>query len=347
MSINRSSSSLPPQLQAQFDDVVDLVIVETVFPTLLIPIGVSLLMFTKPEIQRKPVFILNVFSVMLGLIFGSMAIATVTRSITGRAVSPDFITALTGLYFFIPLCVQCILFVRIFAVYPPRVISRLLAVAIYGTLLTMTLARVVNIGIALKKINETSRLSGNVWAATTVEGHVPSLMAELCMALAYDIIASGLFLFRLRQASLSMSMPVRQVPDPVSNGKRFMSYPARVRALFWIALTNFVFPVVFNTILLIFIQNENFGNIITVIAVSSVNVYVQIISVLLATLWCSVTSPEVAVGSRTLEGRGRVIESISTVKFPRNTLPSYTNVAVGTGIQVASRADTDCTDCSH
>ena len=76
MPVDRSSSSLPPALQAQFDGIVDLAIVETVFPTLLFFTGVCLFMFTKPEVQRKPVFILNVIGVVLGLVFGSMAIAT-------------------------------------------------------------------------------------------------------------------------------------------------------------------------------------------------------------------------------------------------------------------------------
>ena len=72
-----SPALLPPPLQAEFDGIVDLLIVETVFPTLLVPIAVCLFMFTKPEIQRKPVFILNVFSIMFGLVFGGIAIATV------------------------------------------------------------------------------------------------------------------------------------------------------------------------------------------------------------------------------------------------------------------------------
>ena len=75
--VDLSPALLPPALQAEFDGIVDLLIVETVFPTLLIPIAVCLFMFTKPEIQRKPVFILNVLSIMLGLVFGGIAIATV------------------------------------------------------------------------------------------------------------------------------------------------------------------------------------------------------------------------------------------------------------------------------
>ena len=80
---------------------------------------------------------------------------------------------------------------RIFTVYPPRVISRLLALSNYGTLFALTIARVFNIGIALKNISDAARLSPNPWDATTSGRHVPSVTAELCMALVYDTY--GLF----------------------------------------------------------------------------------------------------------------------------------------------------------
>lgn len=75
--INLSPVALPPALQTEFDGIVTLLIVETVFPTLLIPLAICLFMFTKPEIQRKPVFVLNVLSIMFGLVFGGIAIASV------------------------------------------------------------------------------------------------------------------------------------------------------------------------------------------------------------------------------------------------------------------------------
>ncbi|RDX46050.1 hypothetical protein OH76DRAFT_1485832 [Lentinus brumalis] len=69
-----STIPLPAALQAEFDAIVN--VLETVFPTVLIPLAICLFMFTKPEIQRKPIFILNVLSIMLGLVFGGIAIAT-------------------------------------------------------------------------------------------------------------------------------------------------------------------------------------------------------------------------------------------------------------------------------
>ncbi len=93
------------------------------------------------------------------------------------------------------MCVQCILFVRIFAVYPPRTTSRLLALAIYGTLFAMTVARIVNITIALKRISDAGRLAPDAWTITVVGRRIPSVMAELAMGLVYDTYEISLHAF--------------------------------------------------------------------------------------------------------------------------------------------------------
>ena len=106
-----------------------------------------------------------------------------------------------------------------------------------------------------------------------------------------------------------------------------VSYPARLRALFWIALTNFVLPVIFNVVLLALIRSENsngnVGDTITVIAVISVNVYVQIVSGLLATLWCH-WGPQGESMKGVVERR-----PMSTVQFtPASALTSHIHVEV-------------------
>ncbi|TFK83129.1 hypothetical protein K466DRAFT_272969 [Polyporus arcularius HHB13444] len=330
-----STIPLPAALQAEFDAIVNVLIVETVFPTVLIPLAICLFMFTKPEIQRKPIFILNVLSIMLGLVFGGIAIATMFLTVSGHYVAPAWITALTGLYFFIPLTVQCILFVRIFAVYPPRTTSRWLAVPIYGTLFAMTAARVVNISIALKKLDDAGRVSPNAWAVATAGRNIPSLMVELSMALVYDTITSSLFLFRLRQGG---ALRTRNEHDLVSSVGGRMSYPARLRALFWIAATNFVVPVIFNIVLLILVHNETDGNIATVIAVISVNVYVQIVSGLLATLWCHSVGPyrETTAAPTREKSKGD-----SLMFAPPSALTSHIHVEVGAAQSVHSSARGD------
>ena len=66
---------LPPALQTELGSIVDLLIIETVFPMLLIPVAIFLFSSTTPDVRRKPVFVLNVIDILLGLIFGGFAIA--------------------------------------------------------------------------------------------------------------------------------------------------------------------------------------------------------------------------------------------------------------------------------
>ncbi len=114
-----------------------------------------------------------------------------------------------------------------------------------------------------------------------------------------------------------------------------MSYPARLRALFWIASTNFVLPVVFNIVLIILFHIDNSGAVINqkgiaVMGVIQVNVYVEIVSGLLATLWCH-AGREAAATSR----ESPVAEAMSALKFapsssfaPSSTLASRIHVEV-------------------
>ncbi len=71
--------------------------------------------------------------------------------------------------------------------YPPRRISRWLALTIYGTLLALTLARIVNVGIALNRINDAVHLSGNPLGLGAVGRHIPFITVELAMGLVYDV----------------------------------------------------------------------------------------------------------------------------------------------------------------
>ena len=58
-----------------------------------------------------------------------------------------------------------------------------------------------------------------------------------------------------------------------------------MRTLFWIAVSNFVFPVILNIIQLIFAYRD--PNFLHGVYIFLINNYVGIIGALLATLWCS------------------------------------------------------------
>ena len=66
------------------------------------------------------------------------------------------------------------------------------------------------------------------------------------------------------------------------------------------------------------------NNVVPVIGVLSVNTYLEIVSVLLATLWCSGTSP--TSSDQSLEGG--VVDPMESVKFapPPSVLTSHIHV---------------------
>ena len=53
--------------------------------------------------------------------------------------------------FLIPVCVQSILIVRVVAVYPPRMQTRLRNLLIYGGFVVISVARIINMVLFLKK----------------------------------------------------------------------------------------------------------------------------------------------------------------------------------------------------
>ena len=65
---------LPPAVQDELDAAVNLLIIGAVFPAFLVPISIALIFFSTSAIRRKPVFIMNVLAVALGLAFGGVAI---------------------------------------------------------------------------------------------------------------------------------------------------------------------------------------------------------------------------------------------------------------------------------
>ena len=72
-----------------------------------------------------------------------------------------------------------------------------------------------------------------------------------------------------------------------SDSCEIVTYAERIKALFWIAAFNFVFPVIFNIVQLVFIFRD--PDFMHGTYVLYCNTYLEIIGVLLATIWVSGT----------------------------------------------------------
>ena len=201
-----SFSPIPPAIQKLLAANVNLLVVETVFPTLLIPITIGLFVFSTPELRRKPVFILNIVAIILGLILGGVSVYTQvsrirksclsspseliylqTAAASGIPAPIEYITVHTTLYFLVPTCVQCILLVRILAVYPPYTLSGLRRTLIYGTLGAIMLARVGNIAYDLHRLNVEAKKLRNWEIVGQLDWALPTSKVECFLQLTYDV----------------------------------------------------------------------------------------------------------------------------------------------------------------
>ena len=62
--------------------------------------------------------------------------------------------------FLIPICVQCVLIIRVIAVYPPWRLKWTQTLLIYGTFVALFIGRVINMGLFLNKVAQDISSSG-------------------------------------------------------------------------------------------------------------------------------------------------------------------------------------------
>ncbi len=125
--------------------------------------------------------------------------------------------------------------------------------------------------------------------------------------------ASAIFLYRLRQShhvGSRIEQPSK-LYDSSCDAKidhAPASYSKRISTLFWIAVSNFVFPVMLSFIQLVFAFKARLFLDATYIIIT--NIYFEIIAVLLATVW--------SAGSKWSE-KQQATAKTSTLKLPRCT----------------------------
>lgn len=109
-----------------------------------------------------------------------------------------------------------------------------------------------------------------------------SVQSSWILELLDNTYISALFLLRLGShvyTSLRLS--------DSSEGSSQSTFVMKLRTLFWIASTNFVFPLIFGLCQVVLIFTDN---AVTAMSIKIVNTYVAIISTVLATIWASTTS---------------------------------------------------------
>ncbi|KAJ7765511.1 hypothetical protein DFH07DRAFT_737759 [Mycena maculata] len=308
---------LPPGLTylAALPPSINMLMIGTVGSTLLVPMFVALLAFSSREMKRKPVFILNIISISAG--FGMDILSSWTEIQTmldpEGAFNINVFIAMGCLTFALPICVESILLFRLLAVYPPSRTPRRTFWFIFAPLLLLKLARVIN-GIIT--------MFPSPVAAAQVTSKQAGNEVEWFLQVFDNTATSLLFLYRLQWGRSFTSM----------SGNNQSSYAAKLRALFWISVTNFVFPVLLSITQLIFrFRDKNYYHDLYIFFA---NDYVAIVGVVFATVW--------VVGSDRTDGTEEgIADSLPTIWFNHGRSPME---SIGLATMATTRANESRTE---
>ncbi|KAJ7278118.1 hypothetical protein C8J57DRAFT_1060122 [Mycena rebaudengoi] len=257
-----------------------LLLIGTVWSSMLIPLLIVLLVFSTPGLRRQPLFILNLVAVLVGIILGIMIIYMEVTAIIAplTSIKASVFIGFVTLNLFIPVLMDTILIVRLFAVYPPRSISWPRRCVVFVPPITFKIIRTANLIIFLIKWTKLIHDGESpLFGGQALWGDQPWTKIEWFFQVFDNCYASMLFLLRVHKARTINAQT--SALGSLGNG----SYSAKLRNLFFIAVGNFVFPCMLSLVQLIFLFRD--PNFLDGSYVFLTNCYVAIIGVLLATIW--------------------------------------------------------------
>ncbi|KAJ6593198.1 hypothetical protein B0H19DRAFT_920797, partial [Mycena capillaripes] len=256
-----------------------LLMVGTVWSSMLIPLLVVLLFFSTPFLRRQPIFIMNVIAVLMGLVIGIIsAYLEVTAILTPLIpIKGSIFTPFLAMFLYLPVFMDTILLFRLYIIYPPRSISWTRRLIVFGPPITFKFVRVINLVVFLAQYTSLVQARESpLVAGQTLWGSQPWSKIDVFFQVFDNLYASTLFLLCVhRGRTINAQNSVLNIGEQSSASK--------LKSLFYIALGNFVFPCLLGLVELIFVfRDSNFVNGSHVVLT---NVYVQIIGVLMATIW--------------------------------------------------------------
>ncbi|PFH46137.1 hypothetical protein AMATHDRAFT_8164 [Amanita thiersii Skay4041] len=308
-----STASHPPPPGLNYIVVIQpslgILIVALTGSAILVPLLVILFFFSTKCHRRKPIFVMNVISIILGLILGISFTSIMYQGITkpSRLLTRSHFVFPACSLKMIPIFVENILLFRLLIVYPYRDTPLRVFISIFFPLVCIKIARVVDVGIFIYRvISPISKATPN--PITVIQAgwthQIALLKIESFLQVVDNTMTSGLFLYKLD----FWKILVRQQVMPSVNSYR--SYTSTIQGLFWIAVSNFVFPVLLAIVELVFMFND--PSFLHGMILGFVNAYVSIVGVLLATVWAA-TARWSERHHRPASGRGN--NGLSTLRF--------------------------------
>ncbi|KAI6027025.1 hypothetical protein EDC04DRAFT_2899522 [Pisolithus marmoratus] len=258
-------------IHPNFDNLISI----SAFSACLFTLFVFLFALSTKGYRRRPVFRLNVSALCIVLTMSVLAGLTNGKAIVNpfNQVPRSVFVATVVFVFFPQLLYDSILLTRLCALYPPATTPPVTLLKIFAFPFCVKCARVVVVTIGVIEFVESGRTTEALkQAESTVWFRNPFLIAEWTMQIADNAYSVSLFLYNLH----SRVKPIQ------SDG---ITISGRIRRLFYISAANFVFPLMFNVVLLVFVTTRHSPN--TGALLVFINNYITVTGVLCATLWFS------------------------------------------------------------
>ncbi|KAI6031169.1 hypothetical protein PISMIDRAFT_671826 [Pisolithus microcarpus 441] len=239
----------------------------TAFSASLFTLFVVLLALSTKESRRRVVFRLNVLAICIVLTMGVLVGFGDGKIVLNKLDQLSQATFIASMTFtvFPPLLSDSILLTRLLALYPLSSTRPVTLLKIFTFPLCIKSARVVVLTLFVNGYANALRAgSGNPWFRN------PNLIAEWTMQIADNAYSVSFFLYNLRIRTSS-----------IKRG----GLPARIRQIFYISAANFVFPLMFNIVLIICSTTDSSYTLGVLLLL--INNYVTVMGVLCATVWFS------------------------------------------------------------
>ncbi|KAF4599074.1 hypothetical protein EYR40_006163 [Pleurotus pulmonarius] len=262
-------SSLPPFLVQFIEGIhpcLNFIAIGTAWSGCLIPLLVMLLYFSTPALRRQPIFLMNFFSVAVGIGF-NLGLAVYNINVIlhpEKAGDTSGSIAVLACAITLPVFIDIILAFRLYVVLPRSSTSKRMLCVVFVPLALFKIARLINIGLFMKKLSILLRSNDpSASLGSGFERFNPNHKIEWFLLVLDNCYASGIFLWKLGMGSRSAKSS-----GIVSSAKDTL------KRLFYLATASFVFPCILGIGQLVF-AFEGKGAYASYIFFTNVNVEIN------------------------------------------------------------------------
>ncbi|KZO95548.1 hypothetical protein CALVIDRAFT_564600 [Calocera viscosa TUFC12733] len=270
--------TVPPGMQdlAVIQPALTFLLIGVVLTTLLLPLLIVLLALSTPPSRKHAVFGLNVFGIGLGVLAGVLHSYVMIHTILSPTdpLQPQTGMAFTLLMSFTPFVVECILVLRLIAVFPPKQNPWWKTCIVLAIPVLTKVARIVLLALFaqcyINNICSVASVSAEI-ADNDIRFAVLYVKTTWFLQLIDNTYVSVIFLWQLRKQA--------------SPKQRFGAWTvqARLQGLFYIALTSYLFPTLCGVVELILIYAAH--SFVPATCVLFFDIYISIFGVAFATVW--------------------------------------------------------------